>query len=160
MKSWKILITILLIVIAIGVIVGFFFINNNINKSNVLNTYNLTETEYNELKILADKLIKKLAEENVENSEIYYSKDGEILVARGQNKEELESTGPIDIGNDTYIVVSSDNIEVLEGTEKISFGTETVNSWYGDGFINASEDTEYKEYIFFENLEELENLID
>lgn len=161
MKNWKVLIIILLIVIAVAVVVGFLFLNNNLNKSNLLNKYDLTETKYNELKLLADKLIKQVDEENIKNVDIYYSKSGNMLVCRGNKKEDLESLEPMAIGNDTYIVNSGGNIKILKGTDPFSewSGTETVNSWYGGGFVNAKKDTTYKDYIYFENLEDLKNIV-
>lgn len=161
MKTWKVMIIILLIVIAVAVIVGFLFLNNNLNKSNLLNKYDLTETNYDELKLLADKLIKKIDEENIQNVDIYYSKSGKMLVCRGNKKKDSESLEPIDIGNDTYIVNSGGNIKILKGTDSFSewSGTKTVNSWYGDGFVNAQKDTTYKDYIYFENLEDLKNIV-
>ena len=109
----------------------------------------------------ADKLIKKIDEENIQNVDIYYSKSGKMLVCRGNKKKDSESLEPIDIGNDTYIVNSGGNIKILKGTDSFSewSGTKTVNSWYGDGFVNAQKDTTYKDYIYFENLEDLKNIV-
>ena len=155
MKNWKVLIVILLIVIAVAIIVGFGLLNSNFNKSDLLNRYNLTETEYNNLKLLANTAIKNINEEKIESTEVYYSKTGNMLVARGIKN----AKGPIGVGNYTYIVVSGDNVKVLQGTDAVLFGTETVNSWYGGGFTNAIKDKEYKDYIYFESLEDLQDII-
>lgn len=157
------LIVISIIVVCIVIAGGVFSINKNSNKLSVLNQYNLTENEYDNLKNLANKMTNELEKQNLELVELYYSKVGGILVAKGvsaSNNNYHKSNEPIDIsaGTLTYVISTDNGIKIYDKNDKLEL-LGTAGEYYGEGFKNAMKDTEYKECIYFRTLENLKSII-
>lgn len=114
------------------------------NTNNIIEKYNLTEDESKVLEELFNRAQEEIKENNIINADMYYKKNNGLgdryIVIRGNN---------------IYIMVDSDTIEVNKGSDKMLITEETIGEYYDDIFDKAKKDTEYKELIYFDNIEDL-----
>ena len=161
---------IIYIIAIIIIIAGVVILIKNRDKSNyklmLFNKYNITETKYNELKIIGDKTLKEIEKQNMKDVDIYYAKESNFMVVRGNIKsDDTEKTsgsntiGPGNIeSNYIYLEVTESNIKLFKPQDTVAF-TERASTYYTTAFNNAKNDTEHKDFIYFESIDALKDII-
>ena len=156
-------------IIALGVIADSMIANNAKNlgknkdyyevigafdkneKDNILKKYNLTESEYNDFKELASKVESEIKRNNIASADMYYRK---------KRDDDLGEAYIVIRGNGTYITIQNDKIETKKYNDTVLILDETVGKYYDEIFLKAKEDTNYNKLIYFDNIEELKEIID
>lgn len=159
MSKGKIALFLIILIIFIGVLFGGVMIVNKHNDlRDILNKYNITESKYKDIKELGSKGEQEIDRQNITDVDIYYSKEGDFLVLRGNennSKEKSNKLEPPSVGiNLKYIIVKKDSIKEYDYNDILDF-IGTAGIYYNEGFNNAKQDTNFDNFIYFNNLEEL-----
>jgi len=159
MSKGKIALILIILIIFIGTLFGgVMMINKHNDFRDILNKYNITESKYKDIKELASKGKQEIDRHNITDVDIYYSKEGDFLVLRGNENNSNEKSNkiePTNLNNNLkYIIVKKDSIKEYDYSDKLDFIGE-AGIYYNEGFNNAKKDTNFDNFIYFNNLEEL-----
>lgn len=161
---------IIYIIAIIIIIAGVIIVVKNRDKSNyklmLFNKYNITETKYNELKTIGNKTLQEIEKQNMECFDVYYAKESNFMVARGDIKSDKtkkisgsNTIGPGNIeSNYIYLEVTETYIETFKPEDTVAF-IERASTYFTTSFDNAKNDTMHKDFIYFQSIDELKDLI-
>ena len=160
-KKKVIIYVITVIMIITGCVVLLKYRDKSNYKLMLLNKYNITETKYNELKKIGNKTLIEIEKQNMEDTDIYYAKESNFMIVRGSTKTEETTKGiaPMDLkDNSIYLEVTEDNVKTFKPEDTVAL-TERASTYYTTAFNKAKNDTEHKDFIYFESIDELKDII-
>lgn len=123
---------------------------DELNKEMILKKYKFTENEYSTFKSLASKVESEIKKNNISSADILYRKVRE---------NDLGSEYIVIRGNSIYITISTKETTIDKANDSMFVIQKTVGEYYDEIFAKAKNDTNYNSLIYFNNIENLKELL-